>query len=111
MWWAAATYRVPFRIREGVGGRLVPWLQYAAGNAWSDDAARPSATHNLGVGLSVGPLAAMTPLRPGMQIVAGPRQKQDRLWTLVLSDGREVSLDHAMADAVTVQLAPDRDDS
>jgi hypothetical protein len=65
MWWAAATYRVPFRIREGVGGRLVPWLQYAAGNAWSDDAARPSATHNLGVGLSVGPLAAAVYTAPG----------------------------------------------
>jgi hypothetical protein len=56
MWWGAATYRLPL-ARVGARWRLVPWLQYAAGNAWVDEGQRPPAVHNLAAGLSLGPLA------------------------------------------------------
>jgi hypothetical protein len=58
MWWVGATYRVPLGTDIGRLGRLAPWLQYAAGNAWSDLAPRPAAVHDIGLGLSLGPLAA-----------------------------------------------------
>ncbi|MGD2154042.1 MAG: hypothetical protein PVG79_12300 [Gemmatimonadales bacterium] len=58
MWWTAATLRAPLGRRVGIRWELVPWLQYAVGNAWVEGAARPSTVHNLGVGLSVGPLCA-----------------------------------------------------
>lgn len=58
MWWAAATLRVPLDRRVGARWELVPWLQYAAGNAWVEGAERPSTVHNLGAGISLGPLAA-----------------------------------------------------
>ncbi len=54
----------------------------------------------------IGPAAAQTELAAGMQVTAGPRQQNERIWTLILSDGREVCLDHHTADAVTVQLLP-----
>ena len=43
-------------------------------------------------------------LSPGMKITAGPRREGDAVWTLLLLGGREVRLDHAAADAVTVIL-------
>jgi hypothetical protein len=58
MWWAAATLRVPLDRRVGVRWELVPWLQYTAGNAWIEGAGRPSPVHNLGAGITLGPLAA-----------------------------------------------------
>jgi len=58
MWWTAATLRAPLGRRVGIRWELVPWLQYAVGNAWVEGAARPSTVHNLGVGISMGPLAA-----------------------------------------------------
>ncbi len=58
MWWAAATLRVPLDRRVGARWELVPWLQYAAGNAWVEGAERLSTVHNLGAGISLGPLAA-----------------------------------------------------
>jgi hypothetical protein len=58
MWWAAATLRVPLDRRVGARWELVPWLQYAAGNAWVEGAGRPSTVHNLGAGISLGPVAA-----------------------------------------------------
>lgn len=57
MWWVGATYRVPVGKDIGRLGRLVPWLQYVAGNAWSNAAPRPSAVHDIGLGLSLGPLS------------------------------------------------------
>lgn len=58
MWWAAATLRVPLDRRVGTRWELVPWLQYAAGNAWVEGGGRPATVHNLGVGMTLGPLAA-----------------------------------------------------
>jgi hypothetical protein len=58
MWWAAVTYRAPLDRRVGTRWELVPWLQYAVGNAWIEGGARPSTVHNLGFGVTVGPLAA-----------------------------------------------------
>ncbi|MBW3598938.1 MAG: metal ABC transporter permease [Planctomycetes bacterium] len=45
-----------------------------------------------------------TPLAPGIKITCGPRREGDAVWTVFLDDGREVLLDHAAADAVTVVL-------
>ncbi len=58
MWWAAASLSVPLGRRVGTRWELVPWLQYAAGNAWVEGAGRPSTVHNLGAGISLGPVAA-----------------------------------------------------
>ncbi len=58
MWWAAATVRAPLDRRVATRWELVPWLQYAAGNAWIEGAGRPATVHNLGVGITVGPVAA-----------------------------------------------------
>ncbi len=66
MWWAAATYRVPLARQVDVLGRLSGWLEYAAGNAWIDSAEpRPPVVHNLGAGLTLGPLAAGVYSDPG----------------------------------------------
>ena len=54
--------------------------------------------------LKVSPLAAQTPLRPGMRIRAGARQEDHNLWTFILPDGQEIALDHHAADAVQVRL-------
>jgi ABC-type Mn2+/Zn2+ transport system permease subunit/Mn-dependent DtxR family transcriptional regulator len=54
----------------------------------------------------IGPAAGQTELAPGMQVTAGPRQQNERIWTLLLPDGRQICLDHQAADAVTVQLEP-----
>jgi hypothetical protein len=58
MWWAAATYSVPLTRELGPLGRLLGWVQYAAGNAWSDEGERPSAIHDIALGATLGPLAA-----------------------------------------------------
>jgi hypothetical protein len=64
-WWLAATYRVPLPWGLGVLGRVVPWMEYAAGNAWVDDDERPTAVHNLGLGVSLGRLGAALFADPG----------------------------------------------
>ncbi|UCC72687.1 MAG: hypothetical protein JSV86_20400 [Gemmatimonadota bacterium] len=58
MWLVAATYRAPLGRRVGARWELVPWLQWAAGNAWPEGVERPSTVHNLALGLALGPLAA-----------------------------------------------------
>jgi hypothetical protein len=40
-----------------------------------------------------------------MEIVAGPRQDNGRLWTFILPGGREIELDHTATDDITVRLA------
>ncbi len=56
MWWTALTYQVP--VTGGLGRVRSPflWVQYAAGNAWTAGP-RPSTIHDLGLGLTFGPLA------------------------------------------------------
>lgn len=58
MWWGAATYRIPLRPEASLLTRLDVWAQYAAGNAWIDGQSRLPTVHDLGLGLSLGPLAA-----------------------------------------------------
>jgi len=55
---------------------------------------------------SVGRLAGDLGLDEGTVVIAGPRREEDRIWTLLLPDGREVELDHSAADAVTVRFEP-----
>lgn len=43
-------------------------------------------------------------LQQGMRIRMGPRQQDDRIWTVELPDGRRVLLEHAQADAVEVKV-------
>jgi manganese/iron transport system permease protein/iron/zinc/copper transport system permease protein len=56
------------------------------------------------------PQARSTSLRVGMRITAGPRQDEGRQWTFVLDDKRQIVLDHATADAVTVRLDERKDE-
>jgi len=65
MWWAAATYRWPLRPQAGLLSRFDLWAWYSAGNAWVDGGERPSTVHNVGVGTSLGPLAAGVFADPG----------------------------------------------
>ncbi len=44
------------------------------------------------------------PLKVGMHVVAGPREDNERVWTLEIPDGSRIQLDHDLADAVTVRL-------
>ena len=53
---------------------------------------------------AVGPAAALAGLAPGDRVVAGPRRNDQRLWTLKLASGREIELDHAAADAISVRF-------
>ena len=48
--------------------------------------------------------AVGTALSVGMHIVAGPREDNDRIWTLKLPNGHRLELDHDLADAVTIRL-------
>ncbi len=58
MWWTAVSYHLPLVRRIDLLGSLEGWVEYAVGNAWVVSAgARPSAVHNLGVGVALGPLA------------------------------------------------------
>ena len=43
-------------------------------------------------------------LESGMQISAGPRRDNGRVWTFIVEGGREIELGHQQADAVTVIL-------
>jgi manganese transport system permease protein len=54
--------------------------------------------------VEVRPPADPALLPQGVKVTAGPRREGDAVWTLHLPDGREVQLDHAAADAVTVIL-------
>ncbi|MFO0904338.1 MAG: iron chelate uptake ABC transporter family permease subunit [Pirellulales bacterium] len=54
--------------------------------------------------VGVGPAASQTPLAPGVEVVAGPRRRQNQVWTVRLPSGQHVALDHAAADAVEVEL-------
>lgn len=53
---------------------------------------------------ALGSAAEQTPLKLGMSITAGPRVAGENLWTFVLPNGDRISLDHAAADAVKVEL-------
>jgi manganese/iron transport system permease protein/iron/zinc/copper transport system permease protein len=53
----------------------------------------------------IGPVARAAGLAQGMEIVAGPRQDNGRLWTFILPGGREIELDHTATDDITVRLA------
>lgn len=64
-WWMAATYRLPLPWGLGALGRVVPWLEYAAGNAWPGDGVRPSVVHNVGVGVWLGRVGAALFTDPG----------------------------------------------
>ncbi len=66
MWWVAVTYHVLLVRQVDVFGRLSGWLEYAAGDAWIDagDPQLP-VVHNLGAGLTLGPLAAGLYSDPG----------------------------------------------
>lgn len=58
MWWTAVSYHLPIVRRVDLLGALEGWVEYAIGNAWVvSGGARPSAVHNLGVGVALGPLA------------------------------------------------------
>lgn len=50
--------------------------------------------------------AHQSKLTPGVHITAGPRRQtaDANLWTFMLSDGQEITLNHEAADAVTVFL-------
>ncbi|NIW36842.1 MAG: hypothetical protein GWN32_10010 [Gemmatimonadetes bacterium] len=56
MWWTAATYQIPLSDRLGRLPSPFLWVQYGAGNAWTAGS-RPSTVHDLGLGLTFGPLA------------------------------------------------------
>ena len=45
-----------------------------------------------------------TPLSLGMRVVAGQREDNGSIWTLILPDGSGLRLDHDMADSVTIRL-------
>ena len=64
-WWLAATYRLPLPWGLGALGPIVPWLEYAAGNAWPSDGVRPAAVHNVGVGVWLGPVGTALFTDPG----------------------------------------------
>lgn len=53
LWWVQAEYRQGLTGRLEYVGRLTGWLRYAVGNAWIDEAPRPSVVHNVGVGLTI----------------------------------------------------------
>ena len=57
-----------------------------------------------GVIVAVGEAAVETALQPQDLVTVGPRRGDDQIWTLRLSDGRDVELDHRAADAVIVRL-------
>jgi hypothetical protein len=57
-WWLSTTYRARLSKRSTLLSRVVAWFQYAAGNAWPKSAERPSTTHNVGAGITFGPLTA-----------------------------------------------------
>lgn len=61
--------------------------------------------------IALGEKARQTPLQEGMQITAGPRQKDGAMWTLILPNGSEVLLDHQTADTVMVKLAEEDPES
>jgi hypothetical protein len=65
MWWAGLTYRIPLGRSTAGFDRFAIWLQYAAGNAWPDGEDRPETTHNLGLGVSLGPLSVGAYADPG----------------------------------------------
>ncbi len=48
-------------------------------------------------------------LSVGDEIAAGPRTAEGRMWTLLSAGGESLELDHATADAVTVELLPPAD--
>lgn len=52
----------------------------------------------------VRPAAANMGIRQGEVIRIGPRQQGNGAWTILLDDGREITLDHAAADAVDVRI-------
>ncbi len=43
-------------------------------------------------------------LAPGMVVEVGPRTQDGNRWTFILPDGRQILLDHEMADAIFVSL-------
>ena len=43
-------------------------------------------------------------LEVGIQITAGPRREEDKLWAFLLPNGKEFSLDHKTVDAVIVTV-------
>ncbi len=59
---------------------------------------------NVAIVQTSGPRAAAVGIAPGMRLVAGPRMQDDKMWTFDLPDGKQVQLDHATTDQVTVQL-------
>lgn len=48
--------------------------------------------------------ASGLPLEVDMKIKVGPRDTEANLWRLILPDSRELSVDHALVDAITVRL-------
>ncbi len=55
----------------------------------------------------IGPAASDSGLRSGMEIVAGPRSDDGRLWSFRVNGLAEVRLEHDAADDVIVTLAPE----
>jgi hypothetical protein len=53
----------------------------------------------------IGPAAGDSGLRAGMQIVAGPRSDDGRLWSFRVDGRADVRLEHDAADDVIVTLA------
>jgi manganese/iron transport system permease protein/iron/zinc/copper transport system permease protein len=52
----------------------------------------------------LGAAARDLPLELGMRIQVGPRSEDQSLWTLLLPEEKEFSLDHVVMDAITVRL-------
>lgn len=64
LWWAATTYRIPLTRRLRRVGAPLLWVQYAGGNAWTATA-RPRTVHDIGLGVTLGPLALAVYTAPG----------------------------------------------
>jgi manganese/iron transport system permease protein/iron/zinc/copper transport system permease protein len=54
--------------------------------------------------VTVGAEAESELLKPGVAVRLGPRQQNGNMWTVELADGRKIALQHAAADAVTVEV-------
>lgn len=65
LWWLELVYRVEAGPSLGPLGLLQGWVSYGAGNAWLRGGPRPAVTHNLGLGVNLGPVSLGAYTDPG----------------------------------------------